>query len=136
MERGPVISPALDLIKGTDPQSALWDRFIEKVEYEVYLRDDPGNLSLSRADLRILDQVAEQFRTFDEWALVDWCHTNLPEYEKNWLARGDKKRHKIPIEDVLDAIGRREDQCNIIAAMNERAAFSRFFGNHLPAEGR
>ncbi|HVA50448.1 MAG TPA: Panacea domain-containing protein [Pirellulales bacterium] len=132
LRRGPVISPALDLIKGRDPRSAQWDEFIEKREFDVHLRADPGNLNLSRADLRILEQVADEFRRHDEWALVRWCHRNLPEYDKNWCARGEKGRRRIPLEDVLDAVGRRQEQAAIISAINESAAFDKFFGNHLP----
>ncbi|MGH7140319.1 MAG: Panacea domain-containing protein [Pirellulales bacterium] len=133
MRRGPVISPALDLIKGTDPQSSQWEEFIEKAQYDVRLRADPGNLNLSRAELKILDRVADEFRGLDEWDLVRWCHKHLPEYQKNWKARGDKIRRRIPFEDVLDAIGRRQEHSAILAAINESMAFDKLFGNHLPA---
>lgn len=132
MRRGPVISPLLDLIKGRDPQASEWDQFIEKADFEIRLRADPGNLSLSRADLKVLERVADEFRRYDEWALVRWCHKNLPEYEKNWSAKGGKQSRRIPLEDVLEAIGRHQDQAAIVSAINESAAFDKFFGNHLP----
>lgn len=132
MSRGPVMSATLDLIKGIDPLSDRWEPFVEKVNYDVHLKSDPGNLHLSRAEIKILEKVAEQFREYDEWALVDWCHQNLPEYEKNWQARGEKDRRRIPLEDVLAAVGRQADMAKIIAEINESAHFDRLFGDHSP----
>ncbi|HET6883357.1 MAG TPA: Panacea domain-containing protein [Pirellulales bacterium] len=133
MKRGPVMSQPLDLIKGRDPQSTEWEQFIKKDEFDVCLVRDPGNMNLSRADIKILERVAEEFRTLDEWALVHWCHKNLPEYQKNWQSRGEKTRKRIPFEDVLEAVGRTKDRNAIVSAVNERSAFARFFNNHLPS---
>ncbi|HUY91978.1 MAG TPA: Panacea domain-containing protein [Pirellulales bacterium] len=132
MERGPVMSVTLDLVHGADSFADRWDRFIKKDVYEVVLKADPGNRNLSRAEIKILERVAEQFRGQDEWDMVEWCHKHLPEYEKNWDARGESKRKRIPLCDVLEAVGRRDDQKRIVAEINESAAFDQFFGNHLP----
>src|ERR1700730_11099432 len=83
MERGPVPSATLDMIKGLDPESGHWAEFIERIGYDVVLAKGPGNLALSRAELKILDSLSDEFRAMDEWDLVKWCHANLPEYEKN-----------------------------------------------------
>jgi len=132
MERGPVPGTTLDLIKGRDPSSEKWDRFIQRTGFDVSLKADPGNLCLSRAEMGILDRVARRFRNLDEWMLVRWCHRHLPEYEKNWKSRGQKKRRKIPLDDVLAAIGRAGQSPAILAQINENAHFNRLFADHMP----
>jgi uncharacterized phage-associated protein len=132
MARGPVFSRTLDLIKGKDPSSEKWEQFIEKCGYDVHLKSDPGNLHLSRADINILERIADRFRSYDEWALVRWCHKYLPEYEKNWKARGTKARCRIALEDVLSAIDRLGDHSRIVAEINADAEFSRLFSDHTP----
>jgi uncharacterized phage-associated protein len=132
MRRGPVPSATYNLIKGRDPASDKWDRFIERINYDVRLKVDPGNRKLSRAELNILERVAERFRAYDEWALVHWCHRNIPEYKKNWRARGKRAYRRIPLEDVLAEIGRAGDQAKIVDQLNASAGFAHLFGDHTP----
>src|SRR5438105_1355385 len=65
MERGPVPGATLDMIKGFDPESGRWSEFIERIGYDVVLAKDPGNLALSRAELKILDSLSDEFRALD-----------------------------------------------------------------------
>lgn len=132
MKRGPVPSTTFDLIKGEDPQSIRWEQFIRRDNYDVVLENDPGNLALSRAEVRILGEILEEFRNYDEWALVEWCHDNLPEYEKTWNARGEKGSKDIPFEDVLEEIGLAGHGKEIIGQINESAGFAAMFGDHMP----
>jgi uncharacterized phage-associated protein len=132
MAQGPVPSRTLDLVKGKDSSSEKWEQFIETAGYEVELKCDPGNLNLCRAEINILDKVAERFQSYDEWDLVRWCHKNIPEYKKNWAARGKKARSRIPFEDVLREIGRLDDQPRILAEINADIEFSRLFSDHMP----
>jgi uncharacterized phage-associated protein len=127
MERGPVMTKVLDLIKGNDPLASDWERFIERDGYEVKLIADPSNLDLSRAEINILDRVWQQFRELDEWELVDWCHENLPEYDKNWNSRGEKKQVRIPVSDVLSAVNRPGDEAALAAMATEQAYFAKLF---------
>lgn len=134
MERGPVPTRTIDLIKGADAQSRRWEQFIRRDNYDVVMENDPGNLALSRADVRILEAVAEEFHNFDEWDLVSWCHNNLPEYEKNWGKRGEKRRSvRIPLDDILEQIGRGGQGGEIVQRINEDRAFSNLFGDHMPS---
>ncbi len=133
MKRGPVPSATLDLIKGSYPSSREWERFIETDGYDVRLLEDPGNLHLSRADIKILESVAESFRSLDEWGLVEWCHDHLGEYQKAWESRGEKDRCPIQLKDVLAEIGRLGDQERIVEEANEATGFDRLFSHHMPA---
>jgi uncharacterized phage-associated protein len=131
MERGPVMTKVLDLIKGSDPLASEWERFIERDGYEVKLVSDPGNLDLSRAEINILDKVWQRFREFDEWELVDWCHENLEEYQKNWSQRGEKKQVRIPVADVLAAVNRAGDEGALASAATEQAYFTKLFEGRI-----
>jgi uncharacterized phage-associated protein len=133
MERGPVLSRTLSLIDGSDPETANWDFYVKREDYDISLVHEPGNMQLSRADINVLEEVADEFRGFDEWALVDWCHKNLPEYEKNWALRGDKKRHRISLGDLLEAVGRSaDDEAAIKSQMYQDSYFGKLFGDHEP----
>jgi hypothetical protein len=132
LPRGPVPSATLDMIKGNDPESTKWSEYIEKCGYDVSLVRDPGNLSLSRAELKILDALSSQFRDQDEWDLVNWCHANLPEFQKNDPeVTGDNSR-RIPLDDILDAVGRLGDKDRIIDQINQDKGFAKLFGDHPP----
>jgi uncharacterized phage-associated protein len=134
MRQGPVPSATLDLIKGNDPRAEQWERYIKRIDFHVQLIKDPGNRHLSRAEINILDRVSEQFRNCDEWDLVHWCHKRIPEYTKAWKSRGDRKRVRIPLEDVLAAIGLSDRQEQIVAQQNADLGFTRLFGDHLPTD--
>jgi uncharacterized phage-associated protein len=136
MNEGPVISPVLDMIKGRDPESDSWDRAIERCGFDVALRGDhPGVLELSRAEMRILDQVAEEHENRNEWELVHWCHVNLPEYQKNEPEKSGLQRKLISLDDVLEAIGALASKAEILAQANADVYFSKLFGDHSSAHG-
>jgi len=130
MERGPVPGATLDLIKGFDAESTRWSEFIAKLGYDVKLENDPGNCALTRAELKILDGISHEFRDMDEWDMVKWCHENITEFEKNDPAPRGELRVRIPLEDVLDAIGLSGERDAIVQKMNESRAFDRLFHAH------
>ena len=132
MERGPVPTRTLDLIKGADPQSARWEQFIRRDNYDVVLTNDPGNLALSRAEVRVLGAIADEFVNHDEWDLVLWCHDNLSEYQTLWENRGQRHSIRIPLDDILTQIGLAGRGKEIVDRINEHAKFAAFFGDHMP----
>lgn len=83
MRNGPILSATLDLMNGNRP-SEVWSSFVSPIHNnEVTLQrnfawDELDELS--RADLKILDEVFEKFGRMGRWALVDYVHT-LPEWE-------------------------------------------------------
>lgn len=132
MENGPVLSTTLNLIKGVDPASTTWGKFIKLRKFDIEMTVDPGNLKLSRSELRILDEVSEKFADLDEWELVKWCHDNLPEFKENDPAGTGKKRNPIPLASVLKCVGRDGEAERIQARVNENLAFSAFYRDHSP----
>lgn len=136
MKRGPVMSATLDLINGRDPESPQWSASIAKDHYDIVLTNDPGNLLLSKYEIRILQQVCEDFADSDEWELVAWCHENLPEFKKHDPSREDSKdtlRELIPPADIFEAVGRLDQMDDLLTETNASLGFSRLFGDHEPA---
>lgn len=136
MDDGPVISQVLDLIKGNDLDSESWGKVIVRKGFDVALRGEhPGVLQLSRAELRILDEVAEEHKDRDEWELVKWCHDNLDEYKKNDPQKAGVKRLPISLDDVLEAIGSSGLKDEILSLINADVHFDKFFGDHASQQG-
>ncbi len=134
MERGPVPSTTLDMIKGNDPESPRWAHFIAKIGYDVRLVEDPGNLELTRAELKILNELSEEFRDKDEWDMVNWCHANLSEYKECEPELTQKKRVKIPLDRILSAIGITGGEGDaIVRQLNADKGFANLFKDHAPA---
>lgn len=124
MERGPVLSDVFDLIKGTHLRSPEWAEFIQKHEYDVRLAREPGNAHLSRFEIDLLEQIAEEHRSHDEWELSEITHS-FPEWQKN---NPGKSMKWIPWSDILNAIGRSADQPAIEEDAKASRAFARLFG--------
>jgi hypothetical protein len=85
MRNGPILSATLDLMNG-NRRSEAWSSFVSPIRnHEVTLQrnfawDELDELS--RADLKILDEVFVKFGHMERWALVDYVHT-LPEWENS-----------------------------------------------------
>lgn len=124
LERGPILSKVLDLIKGADLQSPDWSSFIQRNEYDVRIVNDPGVARLTRSDIDLLEQAAEEHRADDEWAMVEFTHT-FPEWQKNDPGKSMKW---IPFHDILEAVGRQDDEADIQDDARTDCAFTQLFG--------
>ena len=125
MKRGPVLSRVLNLIKDKHTQSPYWERYIQKEFYHISLAKDPGVSQLSPFEVETLNRVAEKYVTFDETDMVDETHT-FPEWIKNQA--GDSSA-PIPLEDILEAVGRSGDTKSILQDAKDDAAYDRVFGS-------
>ena len=126
MERGPVLSKVLDLIKGADLRSPDWSSFIQRNEYDVRIVNDPGIARLTRSDIDLLEQVAVEHRADDEWAMVEFTHM-FPEWQKNNPGKS-KSMKWIPFSDILEAVGRQGDEADIEDDAKTDCAFTQVFG--------
>ena len=112
MPHGPVVSGILNLIN-EEPDSdgpRYWHRHVsERQGYAVKLLADPGTPSLSPAEESILAEVYDAFGGMDRYALRDWCHENLPEWQ-------DPNGSSIPIRvrDILVSEGYSEDEAHAV----------------------
>ncbi|MGD0013350.1 MAG: Panacea domain-containing protein [Bryobacteraceae bacterium] len=119
MERGPVVSRILDLIREEpEPGSvSFWRRHISgRKAYSVRLVSDPGSGELSRAEEDLIDTVFAEHGRKNQWELVDFCH-GLPEWK-------DPEGSSVPLgyTDILQAGGKTEDEIReVVAELNTLA---------------
>ena len=124
MKHGPVLSRLLDIIKGTDLESPRFSRFVRKEGYQVELVEDPGQGKLSRYEIGKLEEVSDRYATCDEWNLVEITH-DFEEWKRNDPGSSSKP---IPLEDILDAVGRSAEKAAILRDRNAELAEDRVFG--------
>jgi uncharacterized phage-associated protein len=114
MRKGPVISEVMNFVKRRDAPG--WKQIISPLHgHALNLLQKPQYESLTRAEIEILDAVVlEHFnRSTDD--LVDWCHSNCPEYEEVHFLR----RKPINITSILKSEGKSEAQIDKIATRAE-----------------
>jgi uncharacterized phage-associated protein len=128
MKRGPVLSGTLNLIKGEHGESHLWQDFFEKQDYRVQLLKNPDISELSKFEIRLLQRIADKYRLFDEWDLVEETHT-FSEWEKNYQANTSTN---IPVADILEGVGRNADKDAILEQLEERRKIDQFFQQPHP----
>jgi len=95
MPHGMVLSGTLDLINGEEDGPA-WNSVFEPCgNREVRLKAEPTTSKLSRAEIKLLDEIFAEFGSKTRWELRDYTHT-LPE----WI---DPNGSSIPVgfSDVL-----------------------------------
>ena len=104
MDNGPVLSRTYEIInEGIHPgEQSFWqDHISPRENYEVSLEKDPGLNELSDAEIKVLDQVFQEYGNRDRWDIVDNVMHQLPEWKS-------PNGSTIPIEirDILKAGGK------------------------------
>jgi uncharacterized phage-associated protein len=122
MKHGPIHSEVLDLINGKHSHEPEWFTQFQNYGFKVGLRGDPGVLGLSRYEIGKLNEVSERFSNTDDWDLAEQTH--FDEYVKNYKEGTSKT---IPIEDMLDSIGRADDKEAILRDAKEKSFFDHIF---------
>lgn len=103
MKHGPVVSNILDRISsGPRPaEPGYWSNTIMKSpndSYAVLVVNEVGHEELSVREIALLEEIDDQFKTYDQWNMVDYCHEHLPE----WKDRQGSSA-LISIEDIIKA---------------------------------
>ncbi len=124
MPHGPLHSRVLDLIKGVHVQEPQWSEVFHNNGYLVVRKHDPGRASLSRYEIEKLVEVSERHADDDDWAVAKITE-EYPEYQQNYQ---ESSSAKIPLEDVLDAVGRSDDKQSILDDAADQAIADRLFG--------
>lgn len=101
MDRGPLHSELLDLIKGQHRDEPEWSKYFHKQGYQIELREDPGRLDLSPCEIGKLTDVTERYANLDDWELVDITH-EFGEFQRNFR---EGTSTTIPLEHILEACG-------------------------------
>ncbi len=123
MERGPLPSTVYSLIKGQHMEAPRWNKFFHRQRYEIGLTGEPGVGELSRYEIEKLEEIAQRYEDKDEWEMVQLTH-EFPEWKKNDPGQSARP---IPVEDILEAVGRSQDIQLIIQDEKDRATFDRLF---------
>jgi uncharacterized phage-associated protein len=102
MPYGPTLSELLDLVyqRGVNHQEE-WDKYIQKVGYDIRLINDPGNDMLCRYEINLLTKIWKEHQEKDAFAVAVESE-KLPEFIKNNPGESSKP---IPLKDVLAAMG-------------------------------
>ena len=105
MPHGMVLSRTLELINGEEPKGVWQGTFEQWGDYEVRLvKSEITTDKLSKAELKLLDEIFEKFGKKNRWELREYTHT-LPE----WV---DPEGSSLPveIEDILRHAGKTQAQ--------------------------
>ncbi|MDZ4659362.1 MAG: Panacea domain-containing protein [Bythopirellula sp.] len=124
MDHGPLHSDMLNMINGTLPNSRVWNKhFVSKGVRDIYLKDAPDNSALSRHEIETLQDVVTRHENFNDWELSELTH-GFEEWKKNFQSNTSTP---IPLEDLIDAVGRSDDKEAILTDLRDDLAFDRFF---------
>lgn len=114
LPHGPVLTMTLDLVHGHIRQDG-WNTWVsDKENYEVELKQCAERSALdelSDADVEILETVWKEFGHLSRWALVDYTHTQCPE----WTDPQGASR-PIAYYDILRAVGKSHAEATALSA--------------------
>lgn len=111
MHHGTVISEVLDLmrrIEGLDASST-WTAHLTKVRNEMRLVEPRPISSLSPGELRLIDEVFDQYGKTGRWELRDLTHSFA-----EWENVGESSK-AIRVEAILEAVGKSEADITRVA---------------------
>ena len=123
MKHGPVLNGVYDLIKGEYSAWSVWSEYFRKVGYRIEMVKDPGNGKLSKYEIGKLRELAKKYEDQNEWDMVEIVHT-FDEWKRNDPGESSKL---IPLEHILEAIGRLGDLGAIVQEARDHEAFDRLF---------
>ena len=126
MEHGPVLSGVFDLIKGQHSAWNAWSEHFKTSGYRIELTNDPGNGKLSKYEIGKLRELAQKYADKNEWDLVEMVH-EFEEWKRNNPGKSSKP---IPLDHILEAVGRADDKAAIEQDACDQAAFDRLFAGY------
>lgn len=125
MKHGPVLSNIYNLIALRDVNSEYWDDYIENVELDVVLLEDPGQDELCQYEIDKLNEVFRRYEKKSQWELRDLTH-KFEEWKRNDPGHSSQP---IPFEHIVDAVGRADDMDDLVQRRAESKHFSHLFGS-------
>ncbi|HEV7404771.1 MAG TPA: Panacea domain-containing protein [Chthoniobacteraceae bacterium] len=109
MQHGPVLSAIYNLTKGELPHlRANWEPFISDADpetHQVSLKENPGTDKLSRAEIKILEDIYAEFKDFTWKQMKDYCH-EFEEYDQT-VGKGSRP---IATEKIMEAVGKSDEE--------------------------
>jgi uncharacterized phage-associated protein len=126
MKHGPLHSEILDLINGDHVDEPKWSRHFRSSGRNIVLEDEPGVGKLSRQEIELLNEVVDARINLTDWDVADETH-GFEEWQKTYPDPRENTSRPIPIELVIDAVGRSADKEAILQDMRDSEAFDQFF---------
>jgi uncharacterized phage-associated protein len=122
MENGPLPEEVYKFVRKNPMVGAeAWAQFISTRNYFTYLDHDPGTGKLSRYEKEKLAEVTRRHERDNEFKMVAIVH-ELPEWKKNDPGTSSRA---IPVQDILEAVGRAADLKEIIEDAQHASAIGR-----------
>lgn len=124
-KRGPLLDDVLKSIRGQHLATPRWAEFFRLDNYQLEMLRDPGVGRLSRFAAEKLEEVAARYQGNDEWEMVEITR-RFPEWQRNNPGDGC---HEIPLEHILEAVGRGADFAKIAERAQSDARAAAFFSD-------
>ncbi len=130
MDNGPLHSAIHDLIKGNHPAEPIWSKYImTDGPRDVVLVDEPELSKLSRPEITLLAKVSDDLAQQNDWAI-----SNLTRGFQEWTRYyREGTSTEIPLEAVIEGVGRGADKGEVLQDLHDAGAFDRFFSRHTAA---
>jgi uncharacterized phage-associated protein len=122
MDYGPIHTEIYDLIKGSHSAQAEWSRHFQNEGYQVRLAHDLGPAALSRQEVSLLNEISSERLGRDDFEIAEETHGD--EWQRNHHADTSTP---IPLEHLIEAVGRSSDKDAILRDAEEKAYFDRLF---------
>ncbi len=123
MEHGPTLSKLYDLVFQRILDNTEWDKYIERIGYEIRLIQDPGNSKLCRYEIDLLRRIWEENRELGEFDVAKKSE-RFAEWQQNNPGTSSKP---IALKDMLEAMGLGNLLAEIEAAAAEKQAADELF---------
>lgn len=128
LERGPILSLILDLIKDNqfrdEEQRALWSKYILRSGYDIELVLDPGDDELSDFEVQKLEKVFQEHGKKEWVELVDETH-RFAEWKESYT---EGTTNEIHLNTLLKALDMEDRYDELSTKQIEDAHFAKLFG--------
>lgn len=129
LERGPILSCTLDLMKELLPedeeQQALWSKYIRKNGYTIEMVLDPGDSELSDFEVQKLEQIFQDHGKKPFWQLCDETHS-FQEWQETFSRAENSQIH---LKTLLKALNMDDQYDELSTKQIEDAHFAKLFGS-------
>jgi uncharacterized phage-associated protein len=122
LDYGPIHSEVYDLIKGSHSAQEEWSRHFHNENYLVRLAHDIRPSALSQWEVNLLNEISAERLGRDDFDVAR--ETHYAEWEKNYH---ENTSMMIPLEHLIEAVGRSKDKDAILKDAEEKAYFDKMF---------
>jgi uncharacterized phage-associated protein len=123
MQHGAIHSHALNLIDGVyNNDEPEWPQRFDVHGFNITLKDDPGSRNLSRYEIDLLTEIQKKYVGYDDFEVAKDTHGI--EWRSNYR---EGTSTTIPFEQVIDAIGRKNDKQRILQLAEEVKFYDSMF---------